>query len=329
MDTTTNLHVVLGATGGAGYAIAHALHDTGLAVRAVNRSGTAAVAPAVEPCAADITSREGIARAISGAAVVYMAAQPPYHRWPEEFPAMLETVIDATAAEGAKLVMVDNLYGYGPGSGTMAADKPERAEDRKGKVRRAMTEMLLDAHRRGRLRVAIGRASDYFGPHSDNSAITALAIAPAAAGKSIRWLGSLDVPHSVAYLPDIARAYVELGTSDGADGGIWILPHGSAVTGRHFLETVNAILARPVKTGVVSRSMLRIASPFHRISRESLDIAYQWEAPFIAEDDRFQSVFGPFETTPFEEAVRNSIEAYRRGDAGMPNGRRTDSPQLA
>ena len=40
--------------------------------------------------------------------MVYMAAQPAYHRWAEEFTPMLETVIAATAAAGAKLVMVDN-----------------------------------------------------------------------------------------------------------------------------------------------------------------------------------------------------------------------------
>ncbi len=329
MQTGNELHVVLGATGGAGRAIAIALDEAGLPVRAVNRSGMADLPPGIERCAADITSSGDAAHAVAGAAVVYMAAQPPYHRWPEEFPAMLGTVIEATAAVGAKLVMVDNLYGYGPGVGTMTADTPERATDRKGKVRRAMTEMLLEAHQRGDLRVTIGRASDYFGPHSDNSAITSLAIAPAAAGKAARWLGTLDALHSVAYLPDIARAYVALGTSDRADGGIWILPHGDAVTGRQFLDTVNGALDEPVKTGVLPRLMLRIASPFNRISRESLEIAYQWEAEFVADDTRFQSIFGPFATTPLEEAVRTSIEACLAGDADAATGRRLESPRHA
>jgi nucleoside-diphosphate-sugar epimerase len=309
---SSELHVVLGAGGGAGNAITHALQDAGLRVRAVDRSGTAPVPEGVESTAADITTAEGLDRALDGAAVTYMAAQPAYWRWPEEFPTMLQGVIDAAASRGAKLVMVDNLYGYGPGAGTMTEDTPERANDAKGMVRREMTRMLLDAHRSGRLTVAIGRASDYFGPRADNSGITALAIEPAAEGKKkIRWMASLDAPHSVAYLPDIARAYVTLGTSNEADGEIWILPHGEPVTGRRFLEVVDAAVPEPLETGKISTLLLRLASPFHRISRETLGVAYQWSEPFVVDDAKFQRVFGPFTVTPLEEAVRTTVDWYR------------------
>jgi nucleoside-diphosphate-sugar epimerase len=311
VTSTNDLHVVLGASGGAGNAIVRALHDAGLPVRAVNRAGSADVPEGVERMAADVTTDGGIARAVAGATVVYMAAQPPYHRWPEEFPQMLERVIAGTAAAGAKLVMVDNLYGYGPGAHTMTEDTPERATDRKGAVRRAMAQTLLDAHRSGTLRVAIGRASDYFGPRADNSGITALAIEPVAEGTTIRWTANLDAPHSAAYLPDIARAYVALGTSDEADGQIWILPHAAPVTGRRFLELVNGSIPQPLKTGTISKLLLRLASPFHKISKETLGIVYQWDEPFVADDSKFQRVFGPFEVTPLDEAVRTTVEWYR------------------
>jgi nucleoside-diphosphate-sugar epimerase len=315
--STTDLHVVLGSTGGAGNAIARALHDSGLQVRAVNRSGRADLPGGIELMAADITKDEGVARALERAAVVYMAAQPQYHRWPQEFPAMLERVIGDTAAAGAKLVMVDNLYGYGPGAATMSEKTPERATDTKGRVRRRMTEMLLTAHRDGKLRVAIGRASDYYGPRADNSGITALAVEPAAKGKTIRWTARLDVPHSPAYLPDIARAYVVLGTSERADGEKWILPHQAPVTGRQFLELVNDVLPRPLDTGLISKTMLRMASPFHKISKEALGVVYQWTEPFVVDDSKFLSTFGPFELTPIEEAVRTTVEWYRSHQAGV------------
>jgi nucleoside-diphosphate-sugar epimerase len=311
MTSNSALHVVLGAGGGAGHAITRALVDAGKRVRAVNRSGSADLLDGIEVVAADITSDAGIAEALRGAAVVYMAAQPPYHRWPEEFPTMLQQVVDGTATVGAKLVMVDNLYGYGPGAGTISEETPERATDRKGSVRRAMTNTLLAAHRAGKLPVAIGRASDYFGPRADNSGITALAIEPVAENKTIRWTGSLDAPRSVAYLPDIARAYVTLGTSDQADGQVWILPHGMPVTGRRFLELVNDALPQPLKTGLISKTMLRLAAPFHKISKETLGILYQWADPFVVDDGKFQLFFGPFEVTPPEEAVRNSVASYR------------------
>jgi nucleoside-diphosphate-sugar epimerase len=301
---------VLGASGGAGNAIARALHDAGLQVRAVNRSGRADLPPGVEVVAADVTTREGARRAMEGSDVVYMAAQPPYHRWPQEFPPMLEQVVAAVPG-GAKMVMVDNLYGYGPGSGPMSEQTAERADDSKGRVRRDMTAMLLDAHRSGRIRVAIGRAGDYFGPRADNSGITALAIEPVKTGKTLRWTAALDAPHSAAYLPDIARAYVTLGTDPEADGRVWILPHAPAVTGGEFLDMVNAVLPEPQKTGVISATMLRLASPFHRISKETLGILYQWSQPFVVDDSAFREAFGPFENTPLDQAVRATVEWYR------------------
>lgn len=311
MTTASDLHVVLGSTGGAGNAIARALHEAGTRVQAVNRSGRADLPAGVELMAADITTADGVASAVAGSAVVYMAAQPPYHRWPEEFPAMLERVIAATAAVGAKLVMVDNLYAYGPGVGTMSEDTPERAADAKGEVRRRMTQTLLDAHRSGKLRVTIGRASDYYGPRADNSGITALAVEPAAEHKAIRWTGSFDAPHSAAYLPDIARAYVVLGNSDRADGEIWILPHQGPVTGRQFLELVNHVVPDRLKTGLITKTMLRLASPFHRISKETLGVLYQWTEPFVVDDSKFQAAFGPFAVTPIEDAVKTTVDWYR------------------
>lgn len=310
--TAQQLHVVLGASGGAGNAIARALHEAGLPVRGVNRRAGADLPADIEQTPADITSAPGAAAAVRGASVVYLAAQPPYHRWPQEFPAMVETVLGATADAGAKLVMVDNLYAYGPCPDPMSERTPQRATDRKGKVRAAIAERLLQAHAQGVLPVTIGRASDYFGPRADNSTVTALAIEPAVAGRTIRWTGALDRPHAVAYLPDIARAYVTLGTRAEADGRTWILPHAPAPTGREFLSLVNASLPEPVKTGELSTGMLRVAAPLHRMSREMLGIAYQWTAPYEVDDSNFREAFDPFGTTPLAEAIAATVAWYRQ-----------------
>ena len=69
-------------------------------------------------------------------------------------------------------VVLDNLYAYGPPAGRrlveIAGGHPTSA---KAATRAAMTDELLDAHRAGRVEVAIGRASDYFGPGTTQSAL--------------------------------------------------------------------------------------------------------------------------------------------------------------
>ena len=307
---TQQLHVVLGASGGAGSAIVGALAGRGHAVRGVNRSGSPLVHEGVEVVSADITDPAGAATAVAGADVVYMAAQPPYHRWTEEFPQMLATVIDAVVAEHSRLIMVDNLYMYAPSLDALTEGSQADITTRKGKVRIQLDAMLKEAEASTGLAATIGRASDYFGPGPNMSAITALAIAPGVNRKPIKWMGSLDKRHSVAYLPDIARAYAILGESEEAAGETWILPHGAAPTGAEFLASVNRALPEPARTGTISKGMLRMAAPFHKMSRESLEIAYQWTDDFVVDDSKFQKVFGPFKTTPLDEAVRDTVAAY-------------------
>jgi nucleoside-diphosphate-sugar epimerase len=209
--------------------------------------------------------------------------------------------------------MVDNLYAYGPGGSPMAEGCAQQATDRKGRTRAAMADSLLAAHRAGQLEVVIGRASDYFGPHAENSGITALAIEPVTGAGKLRWMGSLDAPHSCAYLPDIARAYVALGTASGVSGRIWHLPHPPAATGREFLALVNAALPEPRAISVIGTRMLALAAPVHRISRESLAIAYQWTEPFVVDDSAFRARFPDFEVTPLERAVADTVAHERAG----------------
>jgi len=315
-------HVVLGASGGAGNAIVRALVERGRNVRAVNRAGDADVPEGVERLGADISEPSGAASAVAGADVIYMAAQPAYDCWVEEFPTMVATVVDAADNAGARLIMVDNLYTYASGTGTISESSPESSETKKGRVRRELTEVLRNAHDEGRVRISIGRASDYFGPAADNSAITALSITRAASGKPMRWMGRLDKCHSIAYLPDIARAYALIGESEEADGETWILPHGPAPTGEEFLAAVNDSLPVRVKAASLSKTMLRIASPFHAMSRESLEVMYQWTDDFVVDDSKFQRAFGPVRSTPLDEAVRTTLEWYRNdGTVRVPERR--------
>ncbi len=320
MTAHTSTHVVLGASGAAGSAILAALVEGGHSARGVNRSGPGPNAPSgVDWRTADARSLEELRVALEGAEVVYMAAQPPYHRWPQEFPPMMERVVAAAEAAGVRrLVMVDNLYAYGPGTSPMSEDSPQNATDRKGRTRAAMADSLLAVDAAGRLEVVIGRASDYFGPDAENSGITALAIEPTAGHGKLRWMGAMDAPHSCAYVPDVARAFVALGGASDTAGRIWHLPHAPAVTGAGFLALVNEALPEPRDTALVTTRMLRLAAPFHRISRESLPLAHQWTGPFVVDDSAFRARFPDFVSTPMPEAVSSTVAHCRRAQARVP-----------
>ena len=225
--------------------------------RAVTRSGATDVPDGVEQVAADVATTEGARRACEGAAVVYHCAQPDYTKWAELFPPMTEAVLDGAAAAGAKLVFADNLYMYGPPDGPMTEETPQRAQGKKGRTRIEMADAILRRARRRRLRCTIGRSSDYYGPRGTATTAGENIMKPALRGKRARWLGSLDQPHTLNYLEDMARALVTLGERDEADGQVWHLPAAEPLTGRQFLTLVFEAAGHPPKIGVASRPMIR------------------------------------------------------------------------
>jgi nucleoside-diphosphate-sugar epimerase len=312
MNVPDQLHVVLGATGGAGGAVVSELAGRGHRVRAVSRRPASDLPEGVAQLAADAADPAQARTACQGATVVYHCVQPPYQRWAAEFPALTQSIADAAAGAGARLVYADNLYTYGPVDGPITEDLPALATTSKGRVRALMAERLLAAHRSGTLQVVIGRSSDYYGPGGANSVVGDILFGAAIEGKRARWLGRLEVPHSLNYLQDVARALITLGARPEALGEVWHLPAAEPVTGRGFVELVGAALGRPIKVAATSRLALRLAGVFDPRARETTEMLYQWERPFVLDASRFQRAFGPFQPTPHCQAVAATVAWFQQ-----------------
>jgi nucleoside-diphosphate-sugar epimerase len=319
MNAVDQLHVVFGATGGAGGALVRELASHGHRVRAVSRKPAADLPEGVEQRPADAADPAQTRTACQGATVVYHCAQPPYARWAQEFPTLTQSIADAAACTGARLVYPDNLYTYGPVQGPITEDLPALATTNKGRVRTLMAQRLLAAHRAGTLQVAIGRSSDYYGPGGANSVVGDILFGAAAKGKRARWLGRMDVPHSLNYLPDVARALATLGARPEALGEVWHLPAAQPLTGQAFVALIAAALGRPVKVTATSRLALRIAGVFDPGARESAEMLYQWERPFVLDASKFQRAFGPLEPTPPQQAVATTVAWFHKR-AGRTRG---------
>ena len=305
-------YVVLGASGGLGRALVSELVREGRPTRAVARHSAEGLG-AVETMAADLSTLDGARRACAGAAVVFHAAQPPYHRWPEEFPTLTDNIIDAASRAGAKLVMVDNLYMYGPTPGALVETLPRAATGRKGRVRAEMERRLLGAHESAALRVTIGRLSDYYGPHGHNATLSALVLEPAARGKAMRWPGSTTAARTLNYLPDAARALMVLADSDAADAQVWHLPAAPSITGAAFMSLVNECVPSPVKAGSIGTLSMRIGGLFSKQARETVECMYQWTAPFVVDSSKFTAAFGPLAVTAHADAIAATIESMGSG----------------
>ena len=310
MSEPNGAHVVIGGAGGTGAALVAELLRRGRRVRSVSRHAFAGPV-GIEAVAADVGIPSEALDATRGAAVIYQAAQPGYDRWSTDFPPMQAALLAAAEAHGAKLVMADNLYMYGPIEGVMREDTPPHPVGTKGRLRAQLAEQLLAAHRSGRVRVAIGRSSDYFGPGGVNSTLGAFLFDAAVNNKTTRWLGSLDVPHAVSYLEDMAVGLATLGERNDADGQIWHLPVNATLTGREFLTAVWRAVGQPAKIGRVGRLTIRIGGFFSPRTRELTETLYQWEHPFLVDDSKWQGTYGPYQPVPLAEAIERTLMWFR------------------
>ena len=308
---SNGLHVVFG-TGPVGAWTARALREMGLPVRAVNRSGKRPdLMPAdVEVAAADLSDPRQATEAARGAAVVYQALNPPYHRWPELFPPLQLSAMEAARAAGARYVSIDNLYGYGPVPGTLTEATPQAPNTKKGRLRAAMTREVLDAHARGDLRAAILQSSDYYGPGVVLSEFGGRTFPPLLAGTAADIIGSADQPHSYAYIEDVGKAAAALGTREEALGRVWFAPHAPAETQRAMIEDACRQLGIAPRIRVIGPMMMRLAGMFVPVARESVEMLYQFTEPFVVSSAAIESAFG-LTPTPITEGLRRTLQWYR------------------
>lgn len=301
--------VVLGAGGATGSHVVDALVAQGRAVRAVTRS-TRPDRRGVDSAVADVTDPAQLRGAVAGAGVVVHAAQPPYTRWAQEFPALTAGIADAAAAAGARLVFADNLYSYGPVDGPLHEDLPDRAADRKGRIRATMAADLLRRHATGELEVVIGRASDYYGPRGTASSAGDTLFGAAVAGKKVTLIGSADQPHSWNYLPDLGRALALLG--DAAPGRVYHLPVAGPLTARELADHASRAAGHGAATvSVLPAPLHRVLALGHPMLRELWGIRYQVTAPFVVDDRRFRAEFPTFTPTSHAEAVAATVAWFR------------------
>jgi nucleoside-diphosphate-sugar epimerase len=306
----SDLHVVFG-TGPIGMATVESLLAGGHRVRVVNRSGRAEVSAGVEVRAGDAADPAFSASAAAGAAVVYQCLNPPYTRWPELFPRLQAGVLNGAAAAGAKLVAMENLYAYGPTQGApLTEDLPHAATGRKGKTRAEMAQDLLEAHRAGKVRVAIGRASDYFGPQGRLSAMGERVFDAALSGKKAQVMGDPDQLHTYSYIPDIAKGLVVLGEHGEADGQAWHLPNAPAISTRQFIEQVYLAAGTEPNIQAMSRFLVKTVGLFNGTVRELYEMLYEFEEPFVVDSSKFEKAFGDH-ATPLSEAIPATVKWFR------------------
>ncbi|MFH8980068.1 NAD-dependent epimerase/dehydratase family protein [Streptomyces varsoviensis] len=310
MSTTArDLHVVLGA-GPAGSTVAGELARRGHEVRLVDRTGGGAAPEGVTRVQGDVGTVDGAREAIKGAAVVYHCVNVAYHLQVDVMPGIQDAILGAVEAEGARLVVLDTLYPYGETHGAvMTEDTPWNATNAKGRMRAALDEKYLAAHKDGRARVVLGRSADFVGPGVLNSTLGGAVFPGALTGGEVAGLGDIDLPHSYTDIRNVAAGLATLGEHPEGDGRVWHLPTAPAQTTREIFQQIEEKVGRPLNIGIHTEP--KPFGPFDEVFMNSYaELFYQHTEAQVMDSSAIQAAFG-LQPIPMERTLDDTIAWYR------------------
>ena len=300
-------HVVLGA-GPVARAIVAALTKRGIEAVVVSRSGTSISGAASVVC--DVRDATSLSNIVRDADAVYQGSQPEYHRWPQEFPGHQQCIVDAMRGTNAVLVAVENLYGYGPTTIPLTEDLPLSATTRKGRVRADLWRSLENEYTSGRMKVTAGRASDFFGPYSLDSAVGERYFGPLLKGKKAEVVGNPHSLHSYTYVSDFGEALVRLALDERSLGRAWHVPNAPAITNQQFLEKAASMAGVQPKSVKRGRLSLALAGLFIPPAKETIEMLYEFEHDFVVDHSAYAAAFGDH-ATPLDESLHTTIDWFR------------------
>lgn len=298
-----------GANGAIGRSVASALRVQGRPYRVVGRGREGLEKQyGADPLAEIVTwnpdDPASVRAAAKGVETIVFLVGVDYWRF-ELHPILMRATLEGAVAAGVgRMLLIGNVYPYGrPRTTPVREDHPRAPHTFKGRMRLEQEELLLAAHREGKLQGAVLRLPDFYGPGVEKSVLNEL-FANGAAGKTASLLGPIDAPHEFVFVPDVGPVVTRLVDEPRAYGRVWHLAGPGATTTRAMVERVERELGRPVKTLIAGKTMLRLLGLFNPTLRELVEMNYLQSEPVILDDAALRELLGPLEKTSYDDGVR-------------------------
>jgi len=307
------MQTILGSSGIIGKEVAKELYRSYTKdIRLVSRNPKP-INPTDQFLKADLLNRDEVREAVKGSEVVYLTVGINYSAktWAEQWPVIMQNVIDACRAEKARLVFFDNVYSYGKVEGVMTEELPYNPCSKKGTTRLKVINMMMDEVKKGNLEALIARAPDFYGPDTPLSFVNITVMQNLAKGKKAQWMGHDRKKHSFIFTPDAGKATAMLGNTPSAFNQVWHLPTDkNTITGKEFIELSARAFGVKPDYMVIPKWMLKMIGLFNPIINESVEMLYQNEVDYIFDSSKFEKAFG-FKPTSYETGITETAKSYK------------------
>lgn len=247
-----------------------------------------------------------MALAAQGVDVIVNALNPPmYHDWARLVPEITGAVIGAARQTGATVLVPGNVYVYGDQPGPWGPQTPHRPVSRKGAIRAGMEA----AYRDSGLRTILLRGGDFVDPVGPHTILRMVVLKGLAKGR-ITTAGPVDVARAWAWLPDMARAGVELAARRDDLPVFADVPYAGLTFSVADLQAgYERLMGRRITVSRFPWWALRLAAPVWELGREMLEMRYLYETPHALDPAPMAALLPGFRGVSFETVLRAHLPA--------------------
>jgi len=305
------MHTILGAGGAISNELAKVLIANNQPIKLVSRNPKSM--EGATTFSADLTNSSQSSEAIKGSSIVYLCPGLKYDIkvWNTMWPAIMQNTIEACKTHNAKLIFFDNIYCLGKVNGPMTEESPFLPISKKGLVRAAIANQLLNEIKAGNITALIARSADFYGPGCKTSMFNLLVTDNFAKGKKAQYMVTADLKHSFTYTPDCGRALWLLSQHDEAFNQIWHLPTAHpSLTGKEMINLAAKEFGLPPKFTIMSKGYIRFGGLFNKMVKELVEMLYQNESDYIFDSSKFEKAFG-MQATSYQEGVKQTVQSYQ------------------
>src|SRR5690625_1940146 len=250
--------IVLGATGGMGYALVNELvsrevHVTAFARNEVKLKQMFGGESFVTLFQGDAFSQIDLDTATEVNEVIFHAINLPYADWQTELPKLTKNIIASVKKNGAKLAIVDNVYSYGRSFGKKINETTVKTpHTKKGKIRLEMESL----YRESGVPYIIVHFPDFYGPYAENSLLN-FTLSKMVENEKAQFVWDTSIAREHIFTPDGAKALVELVMSEDAYYKNWNIPAYDVITGDEIISIIRKLTNNEKKVSIVTKNMLR------------------------------------------------------------------------
>lgn len=301
--------LVVGASGGVGYALVCELVSRGIQVIAFSRGKEKLTSlfqhkENVTIFAGDALNKQDMLLAAQGVDTIFHAVSFPYQEWEQKHLKCLKSMTEVAKMEQTKIVLADNIYAYGrqTARGVIEASNKE-PHTKKGKIRLSMEKALKESG----VPFLIVHMPDLYGPNAENT-ILYETLKSVVQNKKANFVGNTKVSREFLYTFDGAKAMVELALLPDTYNQNWNVPAIHTITGEELMLIVRELTNYQKSIRTISKRMIRLIGVFSPFMKEMVEMMYLTEVPVVLSGEKYREKVGALPQTSYRDGLQETIE---------------------